>query len=215
MGVGKMNKHIVALAMVLAFCTIASAASISVPDSIEVKDAQSIFYVDITNESNELLPVTINFYTTTKADIISQKTISPYSTITAKIIVNNDSTPNYHEVESKIEVYVGKQFTQKSIILKFFEKEKLVQLPKPKETPQTPTTPENNNLNDTNNTDTNSLDGNTKIMIEITPVAWFGVGQFLEETSTFTIIDWVIFWFLVIVAAILVIAFVARVVRRI
>ena len=59
--------------MLLTFCLVASAASISVPDSIEVRDAQSIFYVDITNESNELLPVTINFYTTTKTDIISQK----------------------------------------------------------------------------------------------------------------------------------------------
>lgn len=193
--------------MLLTFCLVASAASISVPDSIEVRDAQSIFYVDITNESNELLPVTINFYTTTKTDIISQKTISPYSTITAKIIVNNDSTPNYHEVESKIEVYVGKQFTQKNIILKFFEKEKLVQLPQTQVTQPV--------VSDTNNIDTDFLDGNTKIMIEITPVAWFGAGQFLEETSTFTIIDWVIFWFLVIVAAILVIAFVARVVRRI
>jgi len=203
--------------MLLTFCLVASAVSISVPDSIEVKEAQSIFYVDITNESNELLPVTINFYTTTKADIISQKTISPYSTITAKIIVNNDSTPNYHEVESKLEVYVGKQFTQKNITLRFFEKEKLIQIPQPPTTGPTTTEPPTNQpiTSDTNTIDINSLDENTKIIIEIKPVAWFGMGKFLEETSSFNIIDWVIFWFLVIVAAILVIAFVARVVRRI
>ncbi|HNV01092.1 MAG TPA: hypothetical protein PKK60_01545 [archaeon] len=210
-----MNRYLVALVMLLTFCLVASAVSISVPDSIEIKDSHTVFFVDITNESNELLPVTINFYTTTRTDLVYPKTISPNSTITLKVIVENDSTPNYHEVESKLEVYVGKQFTQKNIVLKFFEKEKLVQLPQTPVTQQPIVTTDNNAINDTNQVDTNSIDSNTKVTIEIRPVGWFMMGAFLEETSNFSLIDWVIFWFLVIVAAILVIAFVARVVRRI
>lgn len=202
-----MYKQVVALVMLLTFCLVASALSISVPDSIEVKEAQSIFYVDITNESPEVLPVIINFYTTTKSDVIYPKTISSYSTITAKIIVYNDSTPNYHEVESKLEVYVGRRFAQKNVTLRFFEKEKLIQFPTPIVDLNIP--------QDTNTIDQNSVDQNTVVLIEITPVAWFGLSSFFNETNNFTIIDWVIFWFLVLVAAILVVAFVARVAKRI
>lgn len=205
-----LTEYIIALFVLLVLCANVFAVSISVPDSVEVKDAQTSFFVDITNESNELLPVTINFYSTTKTSVVAQKTISPHSTITAKIIVNNDAVPNYHEIESKIEVYVGKQFTQKNITLKFLEKEKLVQTPQKQPTQQVPI--ETNK--DTNKIDTNNSN-EKNVLVGFNPIAWFGAGQFAEETNDFTIIDWIIFWFLVIIAAILVIAFIARVVKRV
>ena len=45
--------------------------------------------------------------------------------------------------------------------------------------------------------------------------AAFGLGSFISETSGFTLLDWLIFWFLVIVAAILLVSFIARVRKRV
>ena len=45
--------------------------------------------------------------------------------------------------------------------------------------------------------------------------AFFSLGAFSLETANFTLIEWALFWFLVIIAAVLLVAFVARVARRV
>ena len=44
--------------------------------------------------------------------------------------------------------------------------------------------------------------------------AFFSFGAFMQETTNFSLLEWGIFWLLVIVAAVLIIAFVSRVARR-
>ena len=44
--------------------------------------------------------------------------------------------------------------------------------------------------------------------------ALFGFGSFVQEATNFSIMEWGVFWVLVIIAAVLLIAFVARVARR-
>ncbi len=185
-----LNKFIIALAVLLAFCTFAHALTISAPTSVEIKDDLSTFFVSITNDSSEALPLTINFYTTTRTNIFAPKTINPYSTVRAKISVYNDSVPNYHEVESKLEIYAGKQLEEQSIFLKFFEKQKPTMIPTQKE-----------------NIDQNSS--------WVTSTGFFSLGSFFNETNSFNLVDWTIFWILVLIAAVLVVAFISRVVRRI
>ena len=95
-----------------------SALSVSAPSTVQVTDTNS-FIVEITNNSNIEKELKINFFSTANVKILSPKSILPHSKINVKITLDY-SSPNYTEMESKLEVYLDNEFKEKMITQKFY-----------------------------------------------------------------------------------------------
>ena len=177
-GCWRLDKYIISLAIFLAIFSTALAFPLSAPQVVEVHNDSNYFYADITNNTDTTQTVSVNFYSTGKTSISVPKSITPNSTIKAKITIFNDSIETYHERTSKLEVYVGNDLEEKQIQVKFYPK--------------------------------GSLTGEISKSVS----GLFSLADFSKETTNFSVSDWIIFWVLVVIAAILLIAFMSRVVRR-
>jgi hypothetical protein len=158
-----------------------SALSVSAPSTVQVTDTNS-FIVEITNNSNIEKELTINFFSTANVKIHSPKAILPHSKISVKINLDY-SSPNYTEMESKLEVYLDNEFKEKMITQKFYP------------------TGTNKNTNINSNDQSGEYAG-----------ALFGLAA-MGEFASFSVLEWALFIVLVIVAAILLLTLIARAIK--
>jgi len=158
----------------LSIFTSVTAFTIESPSVVDVFGDKNSFYVDVINNTNEVQPLVVNFYSSAKTQISQPKSLAPNSSTKIKITIEHDNKPRYHEVDSKLEIYLGKDLEEKNISIRFYEK----------------------------NNSSQSL------------ASFLSFSSFSQETSQFVFVEWIIFWVLVIIAAVLLIAFVSKVVRR-
>jgi len=171
----KLNVAIFLLAL-LVLSSVSFAFSLTSPDSIEVQGKETYFLVKVFNESKDDQLLKVNFYSTTQSSVSAPKSVASNAYADVKITVFNNNQPNYNEIDSKLEIYLGKDLEEKNITLKMIS------------------SGENNSANFF--------------------VGLFSLGSFFTESTSFTITEWIVFWVLVIVAAILIIAFISRVTKR-
>lgn len=161
------------------FSSKAMAFSVTAPEQVIVSDTSS-FYVDIFNDSDKPLDLTVNFYSPLKSEVVAPKIIAPKAKATVKITLTNTKYNSSKLINSTVEVNLGGVVQKKEIELKFQEKS------------------------------TDMLNGVGAFIGGI-----FTFGPIVEEISKFSLFEQIVFWFLVIIAVILVIAFVARVKNRV
>ena len=150
-------------------------ATVSAPEQVVVAD-KTIFYVDITNDSDKLVNLEVNFFAPIKSEVTAPKTISPRQKVTAKITLYNTKFDQATQINSKVEANMGDKVEQKEIILSFTGKR---------------------------------YSNGSELSQSLSGLFSFGV--FTTQLETFTLMDWAVFWILVIIAAVLVIAFISRI----
>jgi len=159
------------------FSSVISAFPIEVNETVDIYQ-EADFEVKITSMSNTSEDITVNFFAPTDVTVFAPRNISPNSTITAKIFVK-DSFEKYTEIQSTLEIVIGNEVEQRTVILKFYESQ------------------------DAFRDATNDFAS-----------AFFGLPLLIGGTS-FTTLEWLAVFILVLVAAALLVAFVVRVARRV
>lgn len=179
----KMNKLGIALIISIFFLAItgANAFSITAPDSVIVPSEGTSFFVKVYNGTEATQSLKVNFLSIAKYKISAPTSIPRGATADIKITVFNNSLENYNAIDSKIEVYLGKNLEEKNIILK---------------------------MNPTAESSSITTGAFTAFS------GLFSLGSFFSETGTYSIVEWIVFWILVIIAAVLLIGFIARILRR-
>jgi hypothetical protein len=117
-----MNKYILILMTFLSILSFASALIVEAPAVIDVYETEE-FYIDITNNTNTAKDLSLNFYTTTDVKTFAPNVVPANTTVKAKIIVDNDYE-KYTELESKLEINLGNNYSERKILLRFFGEER-------------------------------------------------------------------------------------------
>jgi len=169
-----LNKILILALMLALLITTVNSFPVTTSQQVDVYE-KGVFYIEITNDSQELKDLEINFYTPAEIKINAPSKIAPNTNMTAQITVYNQYE-SYREMTSKLEVKLGNETETKEITLRYYARE---------------------------GTADNPISG------------LFGLGTFSDESAEYTIGEWVAFWVLIIIAAILLIALVARVMHRI
>ena len=164
---------VVVLLVVVLFGARVYGLEINSPQIVSVTD-NAVFTVDLVNNSDSAVGVTLDFFSPVKYSASYPKQLAPNSTGKATITVYNNLNLA-QDVSATIEATVGKTKVQKSVILSFKQNELGV------------------------------LVGAFSIL--------FSPSAFISEISSFGFLEWFGFALLVIIAAILLIAFIARLTR--
>jgi hypothetical protein len=101
------------------FSSVISAFPIEVNESVDIYQ-EANFEVKITNMSSTPKEITVNFFAPTDVTVFAPRTIPPNSTVTAKVFVK-DSFEKYTEIQSTLEVVIGNEIEQRTVLLKFYE----------------------------------------------------------------------------------------------
>lgn len=107
---------------ILFLISTALALNVSVQEEFELFD-NDYLEIEIENTTNTTQPLNINFYTPTKHIIHAPETVGPGKTITAKIKINHEFE-KYTEINSKLEIFLGTEYEEKNITLKFYKPQK-------------------------------------------------------------------------------------------
>ena len=162
------------LFLVVLFSSRVVAFSVDAPLMVEVNNT-AVFYVDLVNDSSNLVDLKVNFYSPADATVVAPKQLAPNSKTSAKItIVNNFK--DERQIMGLVEASFGTQIITKDVNLLF--------------------TP------------------NRSVSQESVLAGLFSFGTTITEFSAFNLVDWAIFIILVLVCAVLLVSFIARVKRR-
>ena len=163
------------LFLIVLFSSRAMAFSVDAPQLVEINN-NAVFYVELTNDSSNLVDLKVNFYSPVDATVVAPKQIAPNSKTSAKITLINNFKDE-RQITGLVEASFGTQILTKDVNLLF--------------------TPKN------------------EVSAESVFAGLFSFGTTLTEFSAFNLIDWAIFIILVVVCAVLLISFIARVKRRV
>jgi len=139
-----------------------------------VVNDNTVFYVDLVNDSSSTVDLKLDFHSPVDVLIVVPKKISPNSTIQAKITITN----NFRDeriIMGLVEASFDEKVLTKEVELHFKR----------------------------NNSSSSDLTG------------LFSIGSTINGFELFTLIDWIIFIILVIVCAILLVSFIAKLKRRV
>ncbi|MFA5931549.1 MAG: hypothetical protein WC821_04535 [archaeon] len=154
-------------------------AIVEAPTQVMVDD-KTIFYVDISNDSDKIVNLSVNFFAPIKSEVVVQKTIAPREKATAKITLYNTKYDSKTKINAIVEANMGDTIEQKEIVLSFSGKQ---------------------------------FNQNGPLNAMFT--SFFSLSSFVSETTNYSLADWAIFWVLIIISAVLLIAFVSRVKNRV
>lgn len=169
------------IVMVLFILVLFSAKAFAVVDAPTqvLVDDKTTFYVDISNNSNEVVNLSVNFFAPIKSEVVAPKTIGPNQKATAKITLYNTKYNSKTQINAIVEADMGYAIEKKEISLSFSGKQ--------------------------------YAEGPINAMF----TSFFSLSSFVSETTNYSLADWAIFWVLIMVAAVLLIAFVSRIKNRV
>jgi hypothetical protein len=145
---------------------------------------KAIFYVELINDSASAVDLKVSFHSPANATVVVPKQLAPNSKTTAKISIINNFKED-RQISGLVEVHFGTKIITKDINLIF--------------------------SSTTNNT--TSSDSALSGLFSFGSVL-LSSGTSLTEFNLFTPLDWVIFILLVIICAVLLVSFIARIKRR-
>lgn len=194
------------LAVLLAFFllfSLAFAASVEAPESVTLKGTQFELQIVVANNSSEAKSLSINFYSPLAADVSSiPSEIQPNSLQTAFITLNPNPELTGQTYVSRLVVNLGDEKIEKNIELKIEE---------PSAEPEAPE--ETEEIQETAATPFFALPAIQLPQISLPEIDFSWIASAVPGIE----LDWG-FWinfFLVVIAAILLIAFISRLVHRI
>lgn len=193
---GKFVKILALACSILLVLSCASALTISAPNVVDVQGSSTVIEVPIANDSAATADLSVKFFAPTEVRVVAPSVLYPQSSTTAKIWISN-SFPTYTEITSTLEVKLGDEVQKKQITLRFFGQSK---------------SQGNQASGDQNQ---GNFFGSLSGAFVSFGSAFFSFGSFIQETMTFSTMEWAVFIVLVIVAAVLLLAFIAKVVRRV